>query len=447
MKWVVQIDDPARVPELISRAFHVATSGRPGPVVVALPEDMLTEAATVADALPYQVTRNAPRRRADGRAGAAPASRTTARGHPGRQPLVRAGGARVHGVCRSVVHSRCTARFRRQMLFPATHACYGGDLGLGVNPSCWRASRRPTWCWWWAGACPKCRRRATSCSTSPRPRSPGACACRCRRAGQALPPHTGHSRHAAGLCCGAQCGAPTAARAVERPTPKPPMPNTWPGRPGTHPHPRQPANGPGDAAPQRSAARRHHLSATALGNFATWIHRFWPFTHYASQLAPTSRVDGLRPACRRGRQAPVAAARSGGLCGRRRLSDARPGNLRPPCSTACPSSWCCWTTPCTAPSACTRSASTPAASAPRSSRTPDFKAYAQAFGGHGERVERTEDFAPALARARASGLPSVLHCLIDPEAITPTGTLQGILQRSVSPRSKFIHRRMKSDVS
>ena len=41
-KWVVQIDDPARVPELVSRAFHVATSGRPGPVVIALPEDMLT---------------------------------------------------------------------------------------------------------------------------------------------------------------------------------------------------------------------------------------------------------------------------------------------------------------------------------------------------------------------------------------------------------------------
>lgn len=55
-----------------------------------------------------------------------------------------------------------------------------------------------------------------------------------------------------------------------------------------------------------------------------------------------------------------------------------------------------------------------------------FKAYAQAFGGHGERVERTEDFAPALARARASGLPSVLHCLLDAEAITPTGTLAGI---------------------
>src|SRR6195952_3396569 len=53
-KWVTEIDDPARVPELVSRAFHVATSGRPGPVVIALPEDMLTDTASVADALAYE---------------------------------------------------------------------------------------------------------------------------------------------------------------------------------------------------------------------------------------------------------------------------------------------------------------------------------------------------------------------------------------------------------
>src|SRR5688500_15817674 len=49
-KWATEIDDPARIPEVISRAFHTATSGRPGPVVIALPEDMLTERVAVADA-------------------------------------------------------------------------------------------------------------------------------------------------------------------------------------------------------------------------------------------------------------------------------------------------------------------------------------------------------------------------------------------------------------
>ena len=53
-KWVTEIDDPARIPEIDRRAFHVAAAGRPGPVVIALPEDMLTEMAAVADALPFE---------------------------------------------------------------------------------------------------------------------------------------------------------------------------------------------------------------------------------------------------------------------------------------------------------------------------------------------------------------------------------------------------------
>src|SRR3954462_2166109 len=53
-KWVTEIDDPTRIPELISRAFYTATSGRPGPVVIALPEDMLTERVSVPDAPRYE---------------------------------------------------------------------------------------------------------------------------------------------------------------------------------------------------------------------------------------------------------------------------------------------------------------------------------------------------------------------------------------------------------
>jgi acetolactate synthase-1/2/3 large subunit len=51
-------------------------------------------------------------------------------------------------------------------------------------------------------------------------------------------------------------------------------------------------------------------------------------------------------------------------------------------------------------------------------QNPDFALYAKAFGGHGERIERTEEFAPAFERALASGKPAILHCLLDPRAIS-----------------------------
>ena len=58
-KWVTEIDDPARIPELISRAFYVAVNGRPGPVVIALPEDVLSSIAVCGDAAPVAVVETA----------------------------------------------------------------------------------------------------------------------------------------------------------------------------------------------------------------------------------------------------------------------------------------------------------------------------------------------------------------------------------------------------
>jgi acetolactate synthase-1/2/3 large subunit len=64
-------------------------------------------------------------------------------------------------------------------------------------------------------------------------------------------------------------------------------------------------------------------------------------------------------------------------------------------------------------------------------RNPDFAAYARAFGGHGETVERTEDFAAAYERALASGKPALIELKIDPDAITPATTLSAIREKAI----------------
>ncbi len=132
-KWATEIDDAARIPEIISRAFHIATSGRPGPVVIALPEDVLTDLADVADAEPYQVTEQHP-----AQAQMADLARRFA---AARSPVAILGGSRWSP--EAIADFQAVAErfdlpvavsFRRQMLFPADHPNFAGDLGIGPNP-------------------------------------------------------------------------------------------------------------------------------------------------------------------------------------------------------------------------------------------------------------------------------------------------------------------------
>ncbi len=132
-KWVAQIDRADRIPEYVARAFQVANSGRPGPVVLALPEDMLVELVNVPDAERVVVAKNRP----------------TAQSmldvkkllEKSSKPLVILGGSgwseRAYLQVRAFIEKNSLpvgCSFRRQDLFDNHHPNYVGDIGIGINP-------------------------------------------------------------------------------------------------------------------------------------------------------------------------------------------------------------------------------------------------------------------------------------------------------------------------
>ncbi|NYE63633.1 acetolactate synthase-1/2/3 large subunit [Duganella sp. 1224] len=132
-KWVAQIDRADRMPEYIARAFQVATSGRPGPVVLALPEDMLTTRATVADTGRYQPVQASPS------AAQIDAVRGLLAG--AKKPLVLLGGGGWNAqACADIQrfaeanHLPVSCAFRFQDLLDNEHPHYIGDVGIGINP-------------------------------------------------------------------------------------------------------------------------------------------------------------------------------------------------------------------------------------------------------------------------------------------------------------------------
>ena len=132
-KWAAEIDDARRIPELVTRAFHVAMSGRPGPVVLALPEDMLRDEVDVPDLAPAQRTAAHP--------GADQLARMRAMLAAARSPLMILGGSGWdQDGCDAISRfAGCNAlatacSFRRQALFDHRDPRYVGDLGLGPNP-------------------------------------------------------------------------------------------------------------------------------------------------------------------------------------------------------------------------------------------------------------------------------------------------------------------------
>jgi acetolactate synthase-1/2/3 large subunit len=428
-KWVTEIDDPARIPELVSRAFHTACNGRPGPVVIALPEDMLIERVTVPDASAYEPVEIWP--------GLTDMSRLQKLLWAAKKPIVLAGGSRWSEAAYAAL-ARFAERFalpvattfRRQHLFDALHPCCAGDLGIGPNPKLLARVKGADLVLLIGGRMSEMASQSYSLFDIPEPQMklvhvhPGA-----EELGRVYHPRL------------AMQAAPTAfCSALEGLQPPNDIP--WKGEADiahadylAWSDKATPVPG-GVNLGEVVVWLRENLPADSFltngaGNFAGWIHRFYRFRKFATHVGPTSGSMGYgfpaalamkilhpdRPVvCIAGDgdflmtgqdfmtavqyELPVIVVISdNGLYGTIRMHQERdyPGRV---VATAL--------------------------------KNPDFVAYAKAFGGFGVLVERTADFPAAFAAAQKSGKPSIIHLKIDPEAITPTMTLTSIRERSLA---------------
>jgi acetolactate synthase-1/2/3 large subunit len=426
-KWATEIDDAARIPEIISRAFHVAMSGRPGPVVIALPEDMLTEVADIADAAASTAIETWP--------GLTQMAELQKRLWAAERPIVLAGGSRWSPAAVARL-SRFAERFdmpvsvsfRRQMLFSADHPNYAGDLGIGPNPKLAQRFRDADLILAIGARLGEMPSQGYSLLPIP---GDGA---------RLVHVHADASElgrvYASSLPINASPEAFTAALEGLQP----PAQVSWGARRAQAREDylawsSQPPRIPGDLQMGeivtwlRDRLPPDSIICNGAGNYSTWLHRFYRWTRYGTQLAPTSGSMGY------GVPAAIAAKRmfpektvlalagdgcflmngqefatavqhdlpilvmvvDNGMYGTIRMHQEReyPGRV-----------------------------------SGTQLKNPDFAAYARAFGGHGETVRTTAEFMPAFERAQASGKPAILHCFLDPEAITPATTLTAIRENA-----------------
>jgi acetolactate synthase-1/2/3 large subunit len=419
-KWATQIDAAERIPEIIARAFHVALSGRPGPVVIALPEETLTEAATCVDAPRVEIGESVP--------SAADLARLEDLIAAAERPVLIAGGSRWTPAASRQMCEFAASRgipvcvsFRRQSLCPAAHPNYIGDMGIGANPALVRAVKNADLVLLVGTRLSEATSQGYTLLDIPVPAQkvvhvhPGS-----DELGRVYQPTLGLNVSPSGFF-----------NAISL-APAPPA------RPrGDHVAGLRQAYLAWSEAPTEVPARfnlgkalvslRDKLPQDAVitngaGNYASWINRFGRFGGASQLLAPTSGSMGYGIPAAVGvlrlnpRRRVIAFAGDGCFLMNGQefatavqydlpliviiVDNASYGTIR-----------------------MHQEQQYPGRVVGTNLRNPDFAQYAVAFGGHGERVERTEDFLAAFERATASGKPSIIHCLVDVEAISPAKSL------------------------
>jgi acetolactate synthase I/II/III large subunit len=421
-KWAARIDDARRIPEYVARAYATAMNGRPGPVVLALPEDMLLDAVEAADR--PQVERAVQ--------GCAPAlvERLAALLAEAEAPLAIVGGADwsddaggwfagwAQGIGLPVA-----AAFRRQGAVPAGCGVYAGNLGYGPNPALVRRVREADLLLVVGARLGEATTDGYALVTPDHP-------------GQRLvhvhpdPEELGRAYATDLAICADMASFADAVSGLDLPR--------FAGGAAAHADYRAwstptPRDGVTLDLGQCVLAMREALPADTIicngaGNFSGWWHRYWRYAGTDTQLAPTAGAMGygvpaaVAASLRLPDRTVVAVAGDGDfLMNGQELATAVQhgadmlvivvdngayGTIRMHQERAFPG----------------RPVATRLAN-------PDFAALARAYGGWAERVERTGEFAPALARAVAGRGVRLLHLVTDVEQITPATTLSAIRAR------------------
>ena len=417
-KLVMEIDDPDRMPELMAKAFNAAMAGRPGPVVVSLPEDMLTEQTTAPDCPPIGV--HAPAVSAESTAAIAEALRSAQR------PLVIVGGSNwSDGACASlrsfaeVWNLPVACSFRRQDVLDNTNAQYVGHLSLGMSPALKQMVAE-------ADVILAIGTRLGDIATDaymllrvPRPEQKLIhCHRDARELGRVYQPEIA-----------IQADASTLLQALNgTQAPQAPAWSNWTaqGRAAfTAFTSARPVNPEIHGVDLTQAMQ--HLAETlpgdaivtnGAGNYSVWLHRFYQYRAPRTELATTCGSMGY------GLPAAIAAAL--------RHKD------RPVVCVA--GDGCFMMYPQELATAVEYGASLivlvanngmygtirmhqerdyPGRVSGTSLKGPDYTALARSFGAHAERVTSAQDFPAAFARARAAGGVALIELVTDPLQITP----------------------------
>ncbi|MFT4063218.1 thiamine pyrophosphate-binding protein [Paraburkholderia sp.] len=433
-KWVAQIDDPKRIPEYLSHAFHTATSGRPGPVVLSLPEDVLSDACdTVPGAPAYR------------RVAASPSTAQIARLREllerAQRPMVIAGGSGWTPAARADLRRFIEnwqlpigLAFRFQDTFDNEHPNYAGDVGLGINPALAQRIRD-------ADLLLTLGPRLGEATTN------GYTLLDIPKTKQTLV-HVHQGAEELGRVYAADLpivsGMPELAAMLAEMKPSSEK-LAWGGA-AEEAHRaylewRKPRPIPGDVQMGEVIQQlRAHLPEDAIltngaGNYATWLHRHFSYRHFRSQLAPTSGAMGYGvPAALAAKslypqRAVVALAGDGCfMMAAQELATAMQYDLRVLFIVVNNSHF--------GTIRMHQERYYPHRVHGTGLTNPDFAAFARSFGAHGETVERTGDFLPALQRAMNSQLPAVIEIRMPQEASTPGATLEQIREQGRKMRGE-----------